>query len=77
MKNIHRILTQWKQESGFKGVVQFKYSPRSGVLMIYTAHPEKFFGENERLYNKYLSILKEKVKVFTEVKFVETYEYVV
>lgn len=74
MKKIHQILTQWKEEAGIKGVAQFKYSPRSGILMIYTAHPEKFIGFGERLYDKYVLILKEKVKVFQEVKFVETYE---
>lgn len=74
MKIIHHILRQWKEESGIYGVAQFKYSPRSGILTIYTANPEKFIGDNEKLYNKYVLILKEKVKVFSEVKFVETYK---
>ena len=77
MKKIHQILAKWKEEADIKGVAQFKYSPRSGILMIYTAHPEKFIGFGESLYDKYVMILQDNVKVFTEVKFVETYEYAI
>ena len=77
MKKIHQILAQWKEEAGVKGVAQFKYSPRSGILTVYTAHPEKFIGFGESLYDKYVMILQDNVKVFTEVKFVETYEYAI
>ena len=73
---IKEILKQWKEESGAKGVIQFKYFI-DGTLTIYSAYSGYLIGKEGHLVNKYKEILKELLHDFNSIKFEETnYHYV-
>lgn len=76
MKYICEIIKKWKEESGCGGVVQFKYSHSTGILIIYSAYPGYLIGKSGFFVDKYSKIFKNEVSEFTKVEFVETdYHY--
>ena len=69
-KIIQKVLKEWKQESGAKRVIQFRY--RDGILSIFTSEPGYMIGKAGCLVNKYEDILKNEFSDFTKVEFTET-----
>lgn len=72
-KIIQKVLKEWKQESGVKRVIQFRY--RDGILSIFTSEPGYMIGKAGFLVYKYEDILKNELSDFVKVKFTETENY--
>lgn len=72
MRDIRNILKQWKAEAKATRVIQFRYDSSTGVLSIYTSQPGYLIGRYGNLVEKYKQILKDSVRSFTKVEFVET-----
>lgn len=72
-KIIQKILKYWKQESGAKRVIQFRY--RDGILSLFTSEPGYMIGKAGCLVYKYEDILKKEFSDFIKVEFIETNSY--
>lgn len=72
MRRLSEILKQWKDESGSRGILQFKYLHSNGMLLLCTPYPGWFIGKYGALVDKYRNILKSEISEFTDIQFVET-----
>lgn len=77
MKKIYDIMREWKKESGYNKVIQFKYSHSTGVLNIYTSFPGILIGKAGQFSIKYTELFKKKMLTFKSINFIETDIYIV
>lgn len=68
MKTIQEILKLWKEEVNLHGVIQFSFDRSSGLLCIYTHDTKRLLRAEER----YLKLLKARVRGFQNLMLIET-----
>ena len=65
-------LKEWKDESGSKTPLLFKYKYGEDQVCMYTSEPGYFIGRGGKLIQKYERILKSRIGSKTTVLLVET-----
>lgn len=74
MFEISDILREWVKEGGENYIHNMSYTYKRGILTIYMPRPGYLVGLQGRLVEKYNHILKNNVKGFKKVEFVQTQE---
>jgi len=69
---IGKIIKQWKDEAGCRGVIQYKYSYLTKTLTIYTTYPGYLIGKGGSIVDKYRTILKDEFREDISIQFIET-----
>lgn len=78
MRNIMKILRQWKNEARSTSVILFKYFRKDEKLVVYTSQPGLLIGLHGKMIDKYTPILMaEKYPKIKKVELVETESYYV
>jgi hypothetical protein len=67
-----KLIKQWKDEAGCKGVIQYKYSYLTNTLTIFTPYPVYLIGEGGMLVDKYKPMFKNIRNELNSIEFVET-----
>ena len=71
LKSIEKIIKEWKQEAGVKGIIQIGRHPYK-TLKICTDRPGPMIGLHGSLVDKYLKKLQEVEPTILEIEFIET-----
>ena len=78
MKYVADIIKQWKEESGARGIVQFKYNHTTKILTMFTYYCGHLIGGAGSLVNKYEEILRNEVlPELVKIEFKETDYYTI
>ena len=73
MKNIEKIIKEWKTEAKVKGIIMVSaFSNFKNTITICTDSPGPMIGWHGQLYDKYFNKLREVNHYLEKIEFVET-----